>query len=91
MMIRQDFTEMPPRMFMMQVMNDILKIYCFLWEKRDRVNRISLSWKEIAMIYHKNLFKSSLRKLNNEGLLNYDESQDGVSIELVGWDDISDD
>ena len=90
MMLRQDFQELPPKMFLMQILDNITKIYVFLWEKKDALNRISLTWKDLSKYYNKNSFRTSLRKLNTEGLLNYDESDDGVSIELVGWDDIED-
>jgi len=90
MIIRQDFNQLPPKMFMMQIMNDLLKAYCFLWEKKDKLNRIRMTWKDLSRYYHKNAFRTNLRKLCNEGLLNYDESEDGVAIELVGWDEMMD-
>jgi hypothetical protein len=90
MMIRQGFQELPPKMFLMQIMNDLTKAYCFLWEKKDKLNRIWMSWKDLSKYYNKNSFRTNLRKLNNEGLLNYDESDDGVTIELVGWDEVMD-
>jgi len=91
MMIRQDFNELPPPMFMMQIMDTLSKVYCFLWERKDALNRLKLTWKDLSKYYNKNAFRTSLRKLNNEGLLSYDESEDGIAIELVGWDDIQDD
>ncbi len=90
-MIRQDFKQFPPKMFMMQIMNDLMKAYCFLWEKKDKLNRISLTWKDLSKFFNKNTFRTSLRKLCNEGLLNYEESDEGVSIELVDWDEMMDD
>lgn len=91
MIVRQDFNELPPKMFMMQVMNELTKAYCFLWEKKDRLNQIRITWKDLSKYYNKNSFRTSLRKLNNEGLLNYNESVEGIAIELVGWDEVSDD
>ncbi|CAB4132445.1 hypothetical protein UFOVP256_36 [uncultured Caudovirales phage] len=90
MMIRQDFDGLPPKMFMMQIMDDLTKAYCFLWEKKDKLNRIRMTWKDLSKYYNKNSFRTSLRKLNNEGLLNYDELDDGIAIELVGWDEMMD-
>jgi hypothetical protein len=86
-MIRQDFEALPPKMFMMQIMNEITKAYCFLWEKKDKMNRLYMSWKDLSKYYNKNFFRTSLRKLCGEGLLNYDELEEGIAIELVGWDD----
>lgn len=91
MMIRQDFEGLPPKMFMMQIMDDLTKAYCFLWEKKDKLNRIRMTWKDLSKYYNKNSFRTSLRKLNNEGLLNYDELDDGIAIELVGWDEVMED
>ncbi len=90
MMIRQGIDELPPKMFLMQILDDLTKIYIFLWEKKDRQNRISLMWREISKHYNKNTFKSNFRKLCNQGLLSYEESDDGIAIELVGWDDLDD-
>jgi hypothetical protein len=91
MLIRQDFhsqTKLPPRMFLEQVMDALSKAYCFLWDHKDEQNRFSMTWKELSVYYHKHAFRSTLRKLCNHGLLSYDESGDGVSIELVGWDEV---
>lgn len=90
MMIRQDFQDLPPKSFMMQIMDDITKLYCFLWDKKDPLNRVMMTWKDLSKHYHKNNFRTSIRKLNNEGLLDYDESEEGIAIELIGWEDLED-
>jgi len=93
MMIRQDFqneSTLPPRMFLEQVMDSLSKAYCFLWDKKNDDNRIRMTWKDVTRYYNKNAFRSNIRKLNNEGLLSYTESEDDINIELVGWDDIED-
>lgn len=90
MIVRQDFSDLPPRAFLSQIMNDLSKIYCFLWDKKDSLNRINMTWEDLNRQFHKNNFRTSLRKLNNEGLLSYDESSEGVAIELVGWEDVED-
>lgn len=87
MMIRQDFERLPPKMYMMQIMDSLVKTYVFLWDKKDDENRIEMTWKDISMYYNKNSFRTSLRKLNNEALLNYNESSEGILIEMVGWDE----
>jgi hypothetical protein len=92
MLIRQDFyaqPSLPPRLFMEQIMDKVSKAYCFLWDKKDEHNKIDISWKELTKYYNKNAFRSNLRKLNNEGLLDYEESEDGISIEMVGWDEVN--
>lgn len=86
MMIRQDFEEFPPRAFMMQILDNLARIYVFLWDKKDKFNRLKLEWREISKYYQKNCFRTNLRKLNNHGLLSYVENGDIISIELVGWD-----
>jgi hypothetical protein len=91
MMIRQDFqpqTKLPPRLFMEQVMDNLSKAYCWIWDRKDEKNQFQISWKDLDPYYNKNSFRSSLRKLCNHGLLSYEESRDGIAIELVGWDDI---
>lgn len=88
-MIRQDFEELPPKMFMMQILDKVTKTYISLWEKKDNLNRLFLNWKYLSKNYNMNAFRTSLRKLCDEGLLSYDESEDGIAIELVGWSDIS--
>jgi hypothetical protein len=90
MMIRQDFERLPPKMYMMQIMDSLVKTYVFLWDKKDDENRIEMTWKDISMYYNKNSFRTSLRKLNNEALLNYNESSEGILIEMVGWDETFD-
>lgn len=86
-MIRQDFQQLPPKMFMMQILDNVTKTYVFLWDRKDVNNKICMSWQDLVKYHNKNSFRTSLRKLNNEGLLNYQESVGGISIELVGWDD----
>lgn len=88
-MIKENFDmEMPPRTFLEQVMDSASKAYCFLWDRKDKNNCVEMTWRQISQSYHKNNFKASVRKLNNCGLLSYVESDNGIHIELVGWDDI---
>lgn len=90
MIVRQDFipeTKLPPRLFLEQIMDKLVKLYCFLWDKKNDDNFFQMSWKELSLYYNKNAFRSNLRKLNNEGLLSYKESEDGISVELIGWDE----
>lgn len=86
--ISQGNSELPPSMYLMQILNDIAKIYIYLWEKKDKDNRLSMTWEEISKIYSKNNFRTCLRKLCGKGLLSYEENQDSLRIELVGWDDV---
>ncbi len=91
MMIRQDFNsqpQLPPRPFLEQVMDNLSKFYCFIWDRKDKENRLSMTWKDLSVYYNKNSFRSSLRKLSNHGLVSYQENLDGVAIELVGWDEL---
>lgn len=89
-MIRQDVfmpSELPPRFFLEQIMDDLAKSYFFLWDRKNQDNKIMLTWKDLSKYFNKNNFKTNLRKLNNEGLLSYEEYEEGIEIELVGWDD----
>lgn len=91
MMIRQDFRpglQLPPRMFMEQIMDDLSKVYCFLWDHKNDDNFFKMTWKDLSLHYNKNSFRSNLRKLLNQGLLNYEETLDGIAIELVSWDEL---
>jgi len=88
MLIHQDFQQLPPKMFMMQIMDNTSKLYCFLWDKKDEKNKVTFTWKDLSQYYNKNTFKTSLRKLNNEGLLSYREYFDKILIELVGWNEM---
>ena len=90
MVVRQDFNELPPKMFMMQITDTITKIYMFLWDRKDSYNQISISWKDLMTYHNKNSFRTNLRKLNTVGLLSYVESDCGVAIEMVSWDEIED-
>ena len=92
MLVRQDFdsqSKLPPRMFLEQVMDSLTKSYCFLWEHRNDQNRVHMTWKNLSLHYNKNAFRSNLRKLYNKGLLSYEELDNGISIELVGWDEVN--
>lgn len=91
MMVRQDFQAMPPKPFMDQIMDPLAKAYCFLWERKDKFNRISFTWSELSKYYNKNTFRTNLRKLNSVGLVtDINESGEDISIELVGWDEFED-
>ena len=92
MMIRQDFEpSLPPKTFMMQILDPLTRTYVFLWDRKDEDNRVDLTWKELAKYQNKNSFRTSIRKLNNEGLISYHESDKGILIEMVGWDDYGED
>lgn len=86
----QEFQDIPPRMFLEQIMEGVCKAYCFLWDRKDKNNKVRFSWKDLSKYYNKNSFKTNLRKLNEKGLLDYKETENGITIELVGWDTISD-
>lgn len=91
MLLRQDFRpqpSMPPRLFMEQILNSLGKAYCFLWDHKDGENKLQLSWDDVRRFFSKNTFRCSVRQLNNAGLLSYQENLQGISIELVGWDEV---
>ena len=91
MLVRQDFhpkPDLPPRMFLEQVMDSLTKAYCWLWDRKDEQNRFQIDWKDLSAYHNRNHFRTSLRKLCSHGLLSYEETRDGISIELVGWDEV---
>lgn len=92
MIVQHDFSQvspLPPRMFLEQLMGICEKLYCFLWDRKDKTNRIYMTWNDVTKYYNKNAFRSNLRKLNTEGLLSYEETSKDIAIELVGWDEIA--
>ncbi len=89
MMIRHEFKTLPPKMYLMQIMNELSKFYIFLWENQNSQNKLLMSWPEVLKMYNKNNFRTNLRKLNSLGLLNFDEDKDTISIELVSFDEIN--
>ena len=94
MLIRQDFSKklnMPPRMFMEQIMDGLSRIYCFLWDNKNKENMFKMNWKDISVHFNKNAFRTNVRKLNNFGLISYKESDRGIAIEVVSWEEIEDD
>lgn len=87
-MIRQaNKNTLPPRAYLEEVMDGVAKLYCYLWDKQDKDHKISLSFDEILKHFNKNNFRTNLRKINQTGLINYHETKNGVSIELVSWDE----
>ena len=89
-MIRQDFKDIPPMLFLIKILNTTSKVYLFLWKKKDSENRFYMTWKEITHYFNKNTFKTNLRNLTDVGLVSSKQNDDGVLVELVGWDDIKD-
>jgi len=79
---------LPPRGYLEQIMDNITKTYCFLWDRKDEHYDVDINWKELTLHFHKNSFRATLRRLNKEGLLSYKEHEDGIHIELVAWDDV---
>jgi hypothetical protein len=73
MIIQQSFDELPPKAYLLQVL--------------DKTAKIFMTWKDLSRFYNKNSFKTSLRRLSDEGLLDYEETENDICIELVRWDD----
>ena len=83
--------EMPPKPFLMQVLNHCSKaalLYIHLWEKRDKDNRVIMTKEDVSHIMHHSAFRDNLRKLNCEGLIDYSESLGGIWVEMVDWQDV---
>lgn len=87
MIVRHLFQSLPPKPFLMQIMDITSKVYVFLWERQDSNNRVVMTWKDLARYWNKNSFKTSLRKLTDVGLIGYQETSRDLSVELVRWDE----
>lgn len=88
MLVHQNFELLPPKPFLLEILDSVSKVYVFLWDRKNDLDKISITWKDLTKYYNKNLFRTSVRKLCDRGLLSYEESEDGISIEMVGWSDI---
>jgi hypothetical protein len=90
-MFRQEPNKnLPPRPFMIRVMDKVCKAYLFLWDKKDEEYKFDISWKDLSKCYNKNVFRTSVRRLGEEGLLSFQESPSGIHIELKGKDNLQD-
>lgn len=93
--IRQGFNsslpDLPPRYFLEQVFDGVCKLYCWLWDRQDKECCVDYTWEELAKTHDRKSFRSRIRKLGNQGLLDYKEDNNGVHIQLIGWDDVVND
>lgn len=85
---RRDY---PPMPYLEQVLNHAPKagqVYLWLWRhaNEDHVCHLRASLIADCTMISKTSFKNSLRALCREGLLSFQEHDDIVEIELVGWD-----
>ncbi len=83
-----DFQTLPPKPLMMQILDATSKIYVFLWDRKDETNTLRMTWKKLSKYFNKNRLKTGLRKLCDEGLLDYRETASGICVELVSLDDL---
>ena len=93
MLFRQDINHLPtlpPRAFLEQVMDGVTRVYCWLWDHQDKESCIDATWGDVTKVHSKTAFRSSVRKLGNHGLLSCCEDDEGVHIQLVGWDEVMD-
>ncbi len=86
-MIRQDFGLLPPRAYLMQIANATVKVYVYLWDRKNKANRVKLLFADTNKFFNKNTLRTNLRRMCDVGLLSYEENSDGVSVELVDWDE----
>ncbi len=94
MLIRQEFhcsqvQELPPKPFLMLVLEKASKLYVQLWARQDKAHRVRISSKELQG-YSMLSLRASLRRLCEEGLLSYKETASGISVELVSWQEVTD-
>jgi len=79
----QDFQELPPKKFMMQLLDSTAKAYIFLWNCKDRNYLVDMNWSTLRNYFDERAFKHSLKRLSNEDLLSYDQDREGFTAELV--------
>lgn len=89
----QQLWEYPPKPFLEQIVRHCPKAaetYFFLWENKDKNNRLILTKDDVAF-KHPVAFKDDLRKLSNEGLINFRENAGAIGVEVVDWEEEFDD
>ena len=87
--------EYPPYIFLEQVANHCHKAtstYLWLWKHKDKNNKVLVDSKKIPMITGQGTaqFNHNLLALARENLINYDKEDHLTEIEMVSWDDLSD-
>jgi hypothetical protein len=86
----QQLWDSPPYPFIEQIGKncaDALTTYLFLWSKKGKNNCAQITKEDISYRMHPNKFKSDLRKLYNEALINFAEGGGLVSVEMIVWED----
>jgi hypothetical protein len=81
--------------YLEQVLNHVPKAgqtYVWLWKHADDNHVCHLRASQIADVtmMSKACFKHALRALCREGLISFQENDDILEVELVGWDDEDD-
>ena len=74
---------LPPENKIQKIANNLIKIYFFLWKKKNESNILILKWDEILPFFNKNTFRTALRKISLENLIFYKETAEGVAIEII--------
>lgn len=83
--------ELPPKVYLELVATHQPRAcltYIKLWEKRDKNNKVTMTQEDVSYLWHMNEFKANLRRLNQEGLLDYILYPGKIYIELVNYDEI---
>jgi hypothetical protein len=82
-----EILDLPPKPFMIRLMDKVAKTYCFLWREKNSEYEFDITWKDLAQYFNKNVFRTSVKKLSSAGLLDYRENEEGIHIELVALDE----
>jgi hypothetical protein len=87
-----NFIELPPRLFLRQVAKNCPKAaltYMDLWERKGKNNRVLVCKKDVRQEYLTNLatFNHNIFLIGIEGLASYSETDDFIAIELVDWNE----
>lgn len=89
--VQADFDNLPPKEFLIQIADTAMKGYLFLWDQKDKDFHVKMRWDEIGLVFHRNTLNTILRRLASAGLLYFHRSdENGIDVELVGWDEIDD-
>ncbi len=90
-MLNNNYEDFPPYPYLKQVGEHCPKAVCTymdIWKDRDKANKLKLYKDQVRNKYLISLakFRHDLLLLVKEGLISIDETDQSLSIELIGWE-----
>jgi hypothetical protein len=80
--------DLPPIRLLCKILDVKGKIFLFLWERRDKHDRVEMTWKELSEYYNKNKFKTALRYLGDADLIFWWVYEDRFAVEFINLDEV---